>query len=129
MALSNIYINSFDAEYCRNIVGLTPEAEALFISYQWPGNLDQFKRVVSELVLASPSVYIPEDLTQKILEREKKFLTTAAELSSVLDINKTMGEIEKDIARAVVAKCNGNRTRAAEKLGICRTTLWRLLEN
>lgn len=126
-ALTHIYINSYDENYCRSVIGLSPEAEALFYSYQWPGNLEQFKRVISELVLSSTSCYISEELVNKVLEREKKYLTSVSELSSVIDINKTMNEIEKDIAKAVLAKHNGSKSKTAEKLGISRTTLWRLL--
>lgn len=128
-ALTHIYINSYDEEYCRSVIGLTPEAEALFYSYQWPGNLEQFKRVISELVLASTTCYISEEVTLKVLNREKEYLTSASELTSVIDINKTMSEIERDVAKAVLAKHNGNRSRTAEKLKISRTTLWRLLES
>ena len=127
LPLAHIYINYYDELSCRDIIGLSPEAETIFMSYKWPGNLDQFKRVISELVILSTSCYISEDLVKQVIEKEKTYMTSSSALSSVLDINKPMGEIEKDIARAVLAKCNGNRSKAAERLKISRTTLWRLL--
>ena len=127
LPLAHIYINYYDELSGRDIIGLSPEAETIFMSYKWPGNLDQFKRVISELVILSTSCYISEDLVKQVIEKEKTYMTSSSALSSVLDINKPMGEIEKDIARAVLAKCNGNRSKAAERLKISRTTLWRLL--
>ena len=58
---------------------------------------------------------------------EKSKLTSSLALSSVIDINKKMSEIEKDVARAVLLKSNGNQSLAAQRLGISRTTIWRLL--
>lgn len=129
LPLAHIYTNSFDEIYCKEVIGLSPEAEATFLSYQWPGNLTQFKRVMAELVLNTSACYISEENVLKALDKEKAHMTSASTLSSVIDINKPMAEIEKDIAKAIVIKCNGNKTKAAEKLGITRTTLWRLLSN
>ena len=127
LPLAHIYINYYDELSGRDIIGFSPEAETIFISYKWPGNLDQLKRVISELVLLSPSCYISENLVKQVIEKEKSYMTSSTSLSSVIDINKPMGEIEKDIAKAVLAKCNGNRSKASERLKISRTTLWRLL--
>ncbi|MGN0907600.1 MAG: helix-turn-helix domain-containing protein, partial [Bullifex sp.] len=73
------------------------------------------------------SAYIQAEQVEKCLEAEKTKLTSSLALSSVIDINKKMSEIEKDIARAVLLKTNGNQSQAAQKLGISRTTMWRLL--
>ena len=122
-----MYINTMDEKYGKNVIGLTPEAEKLMLEYQWPDNLLQLRRVLSDLVVNTNSSYIDADLVRRVLEDEKLKLTSSQALSSVIDINKKMSEIEKDVARAVVLKTNGNQSQAAQKLGISRTTLWRLL--
>ena len=51
-----------------------------------------------------------------------------AENSAVpLDLNRTLDEINQDVALRVVEETGGNQTAAAKRLGISRTTLWRLL--
>lgn len=122
-----MYINTMDEKYGKNVIGLTAEAERLMLEYQWPDNLLQLRRVLSDLVVNTSSSYIDADLVRRVLEDEKLKLTSSQALSSVIDINKKMSEIEKDVARAVVLKTNGNQSQAAQRLGISRTTLWRLL--
>lgn len=122
-----MYINTIDDRYGKSVIGLSPEAEKMMLDYQWPDNLQQLRRVISDLVINTDTSYIQAELVKKVLYDERSNLTSSFALSSVLDINKRMSEIEKDVARAVLLMTNGNRSQAAAKLGISRTTLWRLL--
>lgn len=122
-----MYINTIDDRYGKSVIGLSPEAEKMMLDYQWPDNLQQLRRVISDLVINTDTSYIQAELVKKVLYDERSNLTSSFALSSVLDINKRMSEIEKDVARAVLLMTNGNQSQAAAKLGISRTTLWRLL--
>ena len=56
--------------------------------------------------------------------------TADSPIKAVLfDCDGVLADTERDIARLVVGHLQGNRTRAAEVLGISRTTLWRLLKD
>ena len=46
-----------------------------------------------------------------------------------LDLSRPLDEIQKDIIAIVLQEENGSRERAAARLGIGRTTLWRILKN
>lgn len=127
LTLITLYINTLDEKYGRNVVGMTKEAEDLFLSYQWPDNLQQLRRVITDIVINTETAYIQAEQVEKSLEAEKSKLTSSLALTSVIDINKKMSEIEKDVARAVLLKSNGNQSLAAQRLGISRTTIWRLL--
>ena len=127
LTLITLYINTLDEKYGRNVVGMTNEAEDLFLSYQWPDNLQQLRRVITDIVINTETAYIQAEQVEKSLEAEKSKLTSSLALTSVIDINKKMSEIEKDVARAVLLKSNGNQSLAAQRLGISRTTIWRLL--
>lgn len=55
--------------------------------------------------------------------------TPHAENAAVpLNLNRTLDEISQDVALRVVEETGGNQTAAAKRLGISRTTLWRLLQ-
>ena len=46
-----------------------------------------------------------------------------------LDLGRTLEEINQDVALRVLEETEGNQTAAAKRLGISRTTLWRLLKS
>ena len=56
------------------------------------------------------------------------FSPRAENASTPLDLNRTLDEISQDVALRVLKETGGNQTAAAKRLGISRTTLWRLLQ-
>ena len=55
-------------------------------------------------------------------------LPSTQKYGGTLEFEPTMNEINQDVALRVVAEMGGNQTAAAKRLGISRTTLWRLLQ-
>ena len=49
-------------------------------------------------------------------------------VASSLNLNRTLEEINLDILCRVLAEEGGNQSAAAKRLGISRTTLWRMLQ-
>ncbi len=122
--LSNTYINMFNVEHALQVSGLTPEAQSALRDYQWPGNLPQFKRILSQLVLFSTGPYIQAEALRELLAAEQPDeYGDWGEIS----LRGTLEEINGQIVRRVLEECGGNQTQAAKRLGICRTTLWRML--
>lgn len=126
-ALASLYISTVNIDLAKQIIGFTPQAMALIESYQWPGNLTQFKRVITQLVTNAASSYIQEESVKRMLESENSNLASSSALSSVLNLNKPLEDIQRDIVKAVLSETGGNQSQAAARLGICRTTLWRIL--
>lgn len=56
------------------------------------------------------------------------FSSMAENASAPLDLNRTLEQISQDVALRVLEETGGNQTAAAKRLGISRTTLWRLLQ-
>ena len=106
-----------------------PQAMKLMEQFQWLGNLNQFKRVITQLVMESASSYIQEESTRRVLAAESSDTATSTVLSEVLNLNKPLQDIEKDIVKAVLAETGGNQSQAAARLGICRTTLWKIVKD
>ena len=122
---SNLYLNAMNVEMSKQIVGFTPEALALLMSYRWPDNFMQLKRVLAELVMLTSTAYIQRDTVFEVIEKEKRqYVPTTADL---FDYNRPLGEMTREIVKVVLSQCGGNQTLAAKRLGIGRTPLWRYL--
>ena len=90
-------------------------------SYSWPGNVRELENALERAaVLCKDGVIRPEDLPAGMLQS-----VAAVEPAAAGD--RTLREIERRHIRAVLASVHGNRTRAAQILGISPATLWRRL--
>lgn len=125
--LTYLAVSSLNMELGCQVVGPSPEAMECLAAYSWPGNLTQLRSVLASLVSSAQSAYIQEDQAVKYLAAEARTATLPVAPPDALDLRKPLAEIEKDILAAVLAECGGNRSQAARRLGICRTTLWRLM--
>lgn len=128
-SLASLYINILNMQMAKEIIGFDPEALSALEAYNWPNNYSQFKRVIEELVTVSDSPYISFEAVSGLLKREAKLMYTAGTPSNcTLDLNRTLEEINLDILARVMSEEKGNQSAAAKRLGISRTTLWRMLQ-
>ena len=101
-------------------------------AYRWPRNYLQLREVSERLyILVGPGT-VDRAAAEEVLAQEDVIKTAtfgAPTLESDLYILRPLADTERDIARLVLQHLHGNRTRAAEVLGISRTTLWRLLKS
>lgn len=125
--LIGLQISSLNMELGCQVIGPSAGAMERLTTYSWPGNLTQLRSVLASLVSSATSAYIQEEPVLKCLAAEDRTVPLPARLPAALDLKKPLAEIEKDILTAVLAECGGNQSQAARRLGICRTTLWRLL--
>ena len=125
--LANLYISNLNMQLAREIVGLEPEAVSLLKDYSWPGNYNQFKRIMTELFAITDTSYIKAASVSRLLLREQPAASTGGGIP--FDLNRTLEEINLDIVRRVLAEEKGNQSQAAKRLGISRTTLWRMMQN
>lgn len=111
----------------NHIVGLEPEAINLLCQNDWPGNLTQLQRVITEAVRATATPWISVHTIQKLLKAEDEAYTPFSQ--EPLDLQKPLDVIIYNIAQKVLQEENFNQTRTAKRLQISRTTLWRILKN
>ncbi len=100
------------------IPSVSREALEYLMAYEWPGNIRELKNAIHyALVMFDGKSIELSDLPSEISHQSVK-LNTSNELS------RKSKHTEEDIYAEINA-CNGNLTKAAKKLGIGRTTLWR----
>jgi DNA-binding NtrC family response regulator len=104
---------------------ISPEARELLVAYDWPGNVRELENAVARALALNPSgVVIPEDLPDAI--RIAQAEPAPVPLPPPGD-RPTLAELERRYASQVLGETGGNKTRAAEILGIDRKTLYRIL--
>ena len=101
-------------------------------AYRWPRNYLQLREVSERLYILVGAGTVERAVAKEVLAQEDVIKTAtfgAPALESDLYILRPLADTERDVARLVLQHLHGNRTRAAEVLGISRTTLWRLLKD
>ena len=130
--LVNLSLSHLNADMPRQIMGAEPEAMDLLQRFQWPHNYTQFRRVIGELAVTATGPFITAENVRQALKKERHvgvFTPNTENAAAPLNLNRTLDEISQDVALRVVAEMGGNQTAAAKRLGISRTTLWRLLQS
>ncbi|MGM9605005.1 MAG: PrpR N-terminal domain-containing protein [Faecousia sp.] len=127
----NMYLSRVNEDVSRQILGVEPQAMELLQQYPWPNNYAQFRRVMMELAATASGQFITAQEVRALLRKERYVgsFTPHAENDAIpLDLSRPLEEINRDIVRRVVEETGGNQTLAAKRLGISRTTLWRMIQ-
>lgn len=126
-SLVALYLNQINTKLGKQIIGFNPDALEMLISYDWPYNLDQFQRVLNELAIITNTFHISAENTSTILKQEQVTHTPAN--AANINLNQPLNEIIDDVLRIVLQEENNNQKRTAERLGIGRSTVWRMLKS
>ena len=129
--LVNLSLSHLNASIPRQVVGVEPDGVSLLQSFRWPHNYMQFRRVIKSLAVTAAGQVITAESVREVLKKERHmgvFSLRAENAAVPLDLGRTLEEINQDVALRVLEETGGNQTAAAKRLGISRTTLWRLLK-
>ncbi|HEY3354583.1 MAG TPA: sigma-54 dependent transcriptional regulator [Polyangia bacterium] len=106
---------------------ISPGARDLLVAYDWPGNVRELENVIARALALNPSgVVTPEDLAEHV-RGARPAAASLAVVAGAAQERPTLAELERRYAAQVLQETGGNKTRAAEVLGIDRKTLYRLL--
>ena len=121
LLLLNHYLTVFNQENGKQIEGFTPAAYERLSAYGWPGNIRELRNLVERMVVLSHGKILDvKDIPAQVIEQANG---GPVEVNADLTVN----EMEKRMIVQALEKTGGNRTKAAEKLGISRRTLHRKL--
>jgi DNA-binding NtrC family response regulator len=119
--------SSFLAEFCeenhKEISSIAADAMAALTGHDWPGNVRELRNVIERAVLLETSGALSRDCLPVHLTSDKRPVGA----HSAEDL-RTLEEVSKHHILEVLEQTGGNKTRAAEILGINRTSLWRMIQ-
>jgi len=103
-------------------------------AYEWPGNVRQLEHTIEMVVtlsgdrsqLYSGDIRLPERREFREFNGAQNTLSPAPEISMVpgkVNFDEVMGRVEKLLLQEALRNCDGNKAKAANLLGIPRTTL------
>lgn len=124
--LLNHYIKFFSKENGLPQVELSAEVVRVLRNYRWPGNIRELRNFCENIVVLKRGSEVNEhDIDSKYHEQVQGFPMDSVQLSSSPTLCRL--ENEKRLLRNALIKSNGNRTKAADLVGISRRTLHRKL--
>jgi len=110
--------------YENNQIECSKDAMKLMLNYPWPGNVRELENAVEHGIICAQGKSVgPDSLPQHIQDYSQKPLPSVHELQQHANEDQQRDEIEQ-----ALEETNGNKARAAELLGIDRTTLWRRIQ-
>ncbi|MBP1746092.1 MAG: Fis family transcriptional regulator [Deltaproteobacteria bacterium] len=119
--LSQYFLQKHLAKASKKITGFSEEAMETLLHYSFPGNVRELENIIERAVILEKSTVItPESLPRGIRVLEIETIDP--------DRIMTVDDVVKDYAEKVVKMLGGNKSRAAELLGISRTSLWKILK-
>jgi len=122
--LIQAFIDEFNARDRRQVKGVAPEAMQLLEQYDWPGNVRELRNVVERAIILTRGEFIePGQLPPFGVSASAP--RAAVETSNAVTISPgmTVDEAEQKLIIATLDSAGGNKTRAAEMLGISLKTL------
>ncbi|MFH0728003.1 MAG: sigma-54 dependent transcriptional regulator [Pseudomonadota bacterium] len=122
LTLVHFFLNKFAKEMNRPPHVFSDNALKALKAYNWPGNVRELENLIQRLVVITDSDVIHvNDLPPHMRH--------AVPVSPGEGANRTLADVEKEHITHVLAFVNGNKTRAADILGIDRKTLRKKLED
>ncbi|MFB7142141.1 PrpR N-terminal domain-containing protein [Gottfriedia sp. NPDC056225] len=123
--LVHVFISELHPKYGNKVVGIRLDAMNEITTYDWPGNVEQLKLVIEKVFLQTPSYYIERQDVENVLKQLEQ--PENSQLTPI-NISGTLEEIEKLVINKVLEEEGLNQSKAAKRLGINRSTLWRKLK-
>ncbi len=127
--LVKAFLDEFNRANKKKVGELAPDVLDALINYPWPGNVRELRNCVERMVVLArgtkvsiadlpPNIRNPQPVAAGVDRGEPPSARAAT----------TIEEMKKQAVVSTLRECGGNRTAAAERLGISRRTLHRKLK-
>lgn len=116
-----LFIREFCLQQDRDLVQMAPEVLPSMLNYPWPGNVRELRNVVERMVILAEEDLIMEDHLPETIRFQKYTQAISDPDSTLTDITD---RAEREIILQALEGCSGDKSKAARKLGVPRSTLY-----
>ncbi len=121
--LAELFLARSAAHRSEEVKALSEEALDAMMAYQWPGNVRELENALERaVIMSSGNVITADDLPERVTARRAEPL-----VSERIQASPTLEAIERAYIQWVLQNESGNKSRAADMLGIDPSTLYRKL--
>ncbi len=127
--LARQFLNEYGRTLVRRPVTISDSGLAILRAHDWPGNVRELRNVCERLcVLAEGAEITATETSQVLVPSHSGVGHDPVRPTAGLRAGLTIRELSAQAVRSALTANNGNRSRAAQALGISRSTLWRFLQ-
>ncbi|MCB2307661.1 sigma 54-interacting transcriptional regulator [Clostridium estertheticum] len=122
LLIANHLITKISEDLNKKIVGMSKESEYFLKNYSWEGNIRELENILERAinVIENSNTICPIDLPDEITGRKQ--------IKPIKSLESTIEEVEKQAIMDALKSTNGNKTKAAKKLEIGRTSLYEKIQ-
>jgi DNA-binding NtrC family response regulator len=112
LPLSEAFLKDIGQSFGRPLAGMTRETKQALLGYRWPGNVRELRNILERAaIVCEGGLIAPEHLA---LQQEDQ--------AAVRTTNVRV--VERQLIEQVLRECNGNKSKAARRLGLTRKELY-----
>lgn len=131
--LITFFLQKFNEQFNKNVLGFSETAKKCLCTYHWKGNIRELEHFIERMVILSKNnSYISiNDLPEKIFN-ESTFLQKEVHTNSIdneIGLNEARKIFETEFIKRKLKSCNWNQMETAKKLKIHRNTLIQKIKN
>lgn len=122
--LVDYYLKHFARVNNKKIDGISKEAFEALKDYSWPGNIRELRNIIERMVVLANG-------PQLALENVPNDIRSGTSTTAIIGESSNEGnlrDMEKELIRKKLQEARGNKSKAAQALGISRRTLYRKIE-
>ena len=116
------FVGRFSNKYSKKVKGLSEGAFSSLYSYDFPGNIRELENLIEGIIAVIPSG--KNTITEKELKEHLLWQQPGSSEHQILALDR----LEKFALEQALRECRGNKSKAADILGISRDTLYRKLK-
>lgn len=120
--LAHHFLKKYNERLGKNIGGISTEAMQILVGYDYPGNVRELENMIERTVaLEAGSTILPESLPPMVNTSSGRKLASSSEIEigpEGIDLDKVIGQIEKELLVKAIHAAQGTKKRAAKLLHI-----------